>query len=124
MAALEDLKVLIVDDSITVREMMKHQVKSKGIETIETAKNGEEAFEKYKSFSPDLVFMDINMPVVNGVEGLRKIMGFDSDAYVVMLSSLGTMEKIKETLELGAKNFLMKPAEDKHLNRIMDELVS
>ncbi len=122
MASKKDLKVLVVDDSITVRELMKQQLRENGIQNLSEAKSGTEAVQKYKTFLPDLVFLDINMPEMNGVQVLAKIMEFNPQAYVIMLSSLGTKEKISETLELGAKNFLMKPIENENLEKIIADL--
>lgn len=122
MASRKDLKVLVVDDSITVRELMKQQLRENGIQNLSEAKSGTEAVQKYKTFLPDLVFLDINMPEMNGVQVLAKIMEFNPQAYVIMLSSLGTKEKISETLELGAKNFLMKPIENENLEKIITDL--
>ena len=122
MASRKDLKVLVVDDSITVRELMKQQLRENGIQNLNEAKNGTEAVQKYKTFLPDLVFLDINMPELSGVQVLAKIMEFNPNAYVIMLSSLGTKEKITETLELGAKNFLMKPIENENLEKIIKDL--
>ena len=98
MASRKDLKVLVVDDSITVRELMKQQLRENGIQNLNEAKNGVEAVQKYKTFLPDLVFLDINMPEMSGVQVLAKVMEFNPQAYVIMLSSLGTKEKISETL--------------------------
>lgn len=122
MASRKDLKVLVVDDSITVRELMKQQLRENGVQNLNEAKNGVEAVQKYKTFMPDLVFLDINMPEMSGVQVLAKIMEFNPQAYVIMLSSLGTKEKISETLELGAKNFLMKPIENENLEKIITDL--
>lgn len=122
MASRKDLKVLVVDDSITVRELMKQQLRENGIQNLNEAKNGVEAVQKYKTFLPDLVFLDINMPEMSGVQVLAKVMEFNPQAYVIMLSSLGTKEKISETLELGAKNFLMKPIENENLEKIITDL--
>ena len=122
MTSRKDLKVLVVDDSITVRELMKQQLRENGIQNLSDAKSGTEAVQKYKTFLPDLVFLDINMPEMNGVQVLAKIMEFNPQAYVIMLSSLGTKEKISETLELGAKNFLMKPIENENLEKIITDL--
>ena len=122
MPSRKDLKVLVVDDSITVRELMKQQLRENGIQNLSDAKSGTEAVQKYKTFLPDLVFLDINMPEMNGVQVLAKIMEFNPQAYVIMLSSLGTKEKISETLELGAKNFLMKPIKNENLEKIITDL--
>jgi two-component system, chemotaxis family, chemotaxis protein CheY len=123
MPSIENLKVMIVDDSITVRELLKQQMLEHGMTNIKTAKNGKEACEIVPDFNPDLIFLDINMPLMNGVETLSKIIEMKPDAYVVMLSSLGTKEKVNETLNKGAKTFLMKPIENEYLDRILSELL-
>lgn len=123
MPEKKEIKILLVDDSITVRELMKQQLRDLGLTEIKAAKTGKEALEIYNEFKPDLVFLDINMPEMNGVEVLTKVMKINPDAYVIMLSSLGTKEKINETLERGAKNFLMKPIENENLERIIQEIV-
>lgn len=122
MPAKTDMKVLVVDDSITVRELMKQQLKELGIRYLETAKSGVEAVKVFQTFNPHLVFLDINMPEMNGVEALSKIMAINPKAYVVILSSLGTKEKVNETIERGAKNFLMKPVDNESLERIILEV--
>ncbi|EKD28217.1 MAG: hypothetical protein ACD_79C00385G0005 [uncultured bacterium] len=124
MPIRKDVKVLVVDDSITVREIMKRQLKDIGIEVIKDAKNGEEGLVVFKQFIPDITFLDINMPIMNGVEVLSKIIAFKPDANVIMLSSLGTKEKINDSLERGAKNFLMKPVENDSLEKLISELTN
>ncbi|MBN2143213.1 MAG: response regulator [Candidatus Aureabacteria bacterium] len=122
MPSKENLKVLIVDDSITVRELLKKQMLDNGINNIQSVKSGMEACEIVPSYNPDIIFLDINMPQMNGVETLSKIIEIKPDAYVIMLSSLGTKEKVNETLNRGAKTFLMKPIENENLQRILSEL--
>lgn len=123
MSDKENFRILLVDDSITVRELMKRQLSDLGIKHLFEAKNGIEALTAYKTHKPNLVFLDINMPEMNGVETLSKILEIDKQANVIILSSLGTKEKINETLNIGAKNFLIKPIENENIERIISEMI-
>ncbi len=121
MLAKANLKVLIVDDSITIRELMKQQLKELGVCCFETAETGIEALELFQISNPNLVFLDINMPKMNGVEALSKMMVINPKAYIIILSSLCTKEKVNETMQCGAKNFFMKPIDDKKMEHILLE---
>lgn len=122
---IKELKVLICDDSILVRRNLKKHLKEKGCEYIFEAVNGEEAVSQYKENHPDLVLMDIVMPLKTGIEALKEIRAYDKDAYVVMASSVGTQSKLKDAIVAGASDFLQKPFEmdtlDVLLNRLAKE---
>lgn len=112
------ITVLIVDDSVFARRMMKNfltQVAERfGIRlvTIE-GKNGAEAVELYDLYKPGLVFMDIVMPEKTGIEALREIKEKHKDAKVVICSSMGQSAYIKEAVKLGCFDFVIKPYNDK-----------
>ena len=113
------MKILICDDSMFVRKKMKDAIKAvdPSIEMLEAA-NGRQAVEKYKSEKPDLVFMDIIMPEESGVDALSEIMNTDKNAKVVMASSVGTQENLKQAI-LMAYDFLQKPIENADVARII-----
>ena len=113
--------VLIADDSLFMRMWLKRELDSEYFTVIAEAKDGQEAIEKYKKFSPDIVLMDITMPNVTGIEALNEIIRFDLAAIVVMCSALGTKSLVKEALEIGAKDFIIKPNFN-DLNRILSNL--
>lgn len=95
---------------------------SAGFEVIATAANGEEGVEKYKELHPnvDIVTMDVTMPKMDGVTALEQIIAFDKDARVVMISALGKNDLVKNSLMIGAKNYIVKPLDrDKVLERIV-----
>ena len=104
-------RVLIVDDSMTLRMMFKKTIMDSPFEPVAEAANGGEALDLYKEHKPDLVVMDIVMPEVDGVTALSNILAFDPDARVVMVSSLGSKDKVLESIKKGARNFVMKPFE-------------
>ncbi|MCX7788048.1 MAG: response regulator [Spirochaetes bacterium] len=108
-------RVLIVDDSLFVAKQLSQILSSAGFEIAATASNGEEAIEKYKELhgTIDLVTMDITMPKMDGITALEKIMEFDKQAVVVMISALGKNDLVKKSLLLGAKNYIVKPLDRK-----------
>ena len=118
-------KVLVVDDSMFVAKQIGQILTSEGYEVVSTASDGLEGVEKYKELCPnlDLVTMDITMPKMDGVTALEKIMEFDKNAKVVMISALGKQDLVKQSLMLGAKNYIVKPLDrQKVLERIVSTL--
>lgn len=104
-------KVMIVDDSMFVKKQLIQIFQSEQYEVLDTAADGEEAVEKYKEHHPniDLVTMDITMPKMDGITALEKIIEFDKNARIIMISALGKQELVKKSLLLGAKNYIVKP---------------
>lgn len=117
------IKILICDDSITIRKKLQGAINlEKEIEFFE-AKNGLEALEQYKEVRPDVVFMDIIMPEKDGIEALTDIMAYDNKAVVIMLSSVGTKKNLKTALENGASDFIQKPWDIKNLNTVLSKYI-
>ena len=115
-------RVLVVDDSMFVTKQIGQILTSEGFDVVATAGDGEEGLEKYKELYPnvDLVTMDITMPKMDGVTALEKIIEFDKQACVIMISALGKQELVKKSLMIGAKNYIVKPLDRKKvLERIM-----
>ncbi|MBN2651911.1 MAG: response regulator [Spirochaetales bacterium] len=108
-------RVLVVDDSMFVTKQITQILNSEGFEVVATACDGGEGVEKYKELYPnlDLVTMDITMPKMDGVTALEKIIEFDADAKVIMISALGKQDLVKKSLLLGAKNYIVKPLDRK-----------
>ncbi|MDC7232418.1 MAG: response regulator [Spirochaetales bacterium] len=117
------LKVLIVDDSMFVTKQISQILTSEGFEIVGTAADGAEGVEKYKELYPevDLVTMDITMPRMDGVTALEKIIEFDKDASVIMVSALGKQDLVKKSLMVGAKNYIVKPLDRK---KVLERVVS
>ena len=76
--------------------------------------------EKYKELQPDIVTMDITMPKMDGVTSLEKIIEFDKNAKVIMISALGKQDLVKKSLLLGAKNYIVKPLDRK---KVLERIV-
>ncbi len=103
------LKLLIVDDSLAIRKVIRRIAEGVGYEVVAEASNGKEAELMYTKFLPDIVTMDITMPDVEGDEALEMIIRNDPDARIVMLTSIGHKEAVKNAIIKGAKGYIVKP---------------
>ncbi|MCR4693710.1 MAG: response regulator [Pseudobutyrivibrio sp.] len=118
---LTNIKVLVCDDSVLARKQLIDAVSECGDGAIFVeAKNGAEAVELYKENKPDIVFMDIVMPEKDGTEALEEIKSIDSDALIIVVSSVGTQSQLKKAIQLGAKDFIQKPFEKSQIKEIFE----
>ena len=115
--------ILIVDDSRTSRKILKGILESEGYEVVGEATNGQEGYERYAELKPDVVTMDITMPVLDGIEALKKIKGEYPDAKVVMVTAAGQKTKMVEAVQNGANEFVSKPFEAEQLKKIIDKVI-
>jgi len=106
---ISDATILIGDDSILARKQLKDVVVSFGGQTIYEASNGEDAVKLAIEHKPDLIFLDIVMPVKDGITAIKEIRAELPDADIVVVSSVGTQGQLKEALESGASDFVQKP---------------
>jgi two-component system chemotaxis response regulator CheY len=102
-------KVLITDDTLFMRVTLKGILGSNGFPEIIEATNGEEAVQQYQQHRPDVVLMDITMPVMDGIAATRKIREFDPNAKIIMCTALGQKEMVLQAVEAGARDFIVKP---------------
>lgn len=116
--------VLIVDDSKTSRRMLGDVLRNMGLEVIGEAVNGEDGFLKYKELRPDIVTMDITMPVMSGLESLLLIKHEDENARVVMITAAGQKNNLMAAVKAGAEEFLTKPLEEEEIRRVIGELAA
>ncbi|MBW1722035.1 MAG: response regulator [Deltaproteobacteria bacterium] len=118
-------KILVVDDERLLTTLMSESLRMEGNFSVEQASNGQEGLEKYKSFHPDLVLMDIEMPVMDGYESSREIKSFDPKAKILVLTGNPSDHRARKTISEGiALTLLEKPVRLKELNRIIREKLS
>lgn len=108
-------KIMIVDDSSLIRRMLSALLEKNNYAVVAEAVNGQEAVDMYESVKPDLVTLDVTMPVMDGVEALKKIKEIDKDAKVIMVTAAGQKDRIMEALKLGAAAFITKPFDEDDL---------
>ena len=101
-------RVLVIDDEMEVRTWLKGLLISLGCEIAGEAENGREGLELFKKERPDLVLLDLNMPVMTGVEALDFILGEDPEANVIMLTSVTDEKVIQDRMIKGAQYYLPK----------------
>lgn len=112
-------RVLVVDDAAFMRMMLKDILSKNGYEVVGEGVNGNDGFEKYKELKPDIVTLDITMPECDGLQCLKKIKAFDAGANVVMCSAMGQQAMVIESIQSGAKDFIVKPFQQ---DRVLESL--
>ena len=101
--------ILICDDAAFMRMMIKDILTKNGYNIVGEAENGAKAVEKYAELKPDLVLMDITMPEMDGIAALKKIKAADANASIIMCSAMGQQAMVIESIQSGAKDFIVKP---------------
>ncbi|HBT65005.1 MAG TPA: two-component system response regulator [Ruminococcaceae bacterium] len=109
--------VLIVDDAAFMRLMLREVLQSADIPVAGEAATGDEGIFKYKSLNPDIVILDLTMPGTDGLNVLRILKSMNKDARVIICSSMGQKEIVKEAIKLGADAFIVKPF---HANKVIE----
>ena len=117
----DKLRILLTDDSKLLRKKLRAEMEQLDCEVLE-AENGKEAIMKDLKEQPDGVILDIVMPEVGGIETLQVIKEINPDLPVIMLSSAGTSQKLKETLELGALDFIQKPYTSEQIKQAVERI--
>lgn len=105
-------RVLVVDDAKFMRLVIKGILENNGHTVAGEAENGEEAIMLYERLKPDLVTMDITMPVMDGIQAVTGIMALDQQAKVIMCSAMGQQRLVLDAMEAGAKDFIVKPFQE------------
>ena len=103
------VRVLVVDDAAFMRMMVKDILSKNGYEVVGEAENGMKAVEKYQELKPDLTTMDITMPEMDGISAVKEIKKIDPNAKIVMCSAMGQQAMVIESIQSGAKDFIVKP---------------
>ncbi|WP_248929234.1 response regulator [Paenibacillus hamazuiensis] len=103
------ISAMVVDDAEFIRKVIREMLEDAGVDVVAEARNGKEAVEIYKKFGPDLVFMDMAMPVMDGIAALKEIKRFDPAAKVIICSAMDGRDLIREAMDNGASDYVMKP---------------
>lgn len=117
----DKLKILITDDSKLLRKKLRAELEKLDCDVLE-AENGKEAIMRDLTEQPDGVILDIVMPEVGGIETLQVIKEINPEIPVIMLSSAGTSQKLKQTLELGALDFIQKPYTSEQIKQAVEQI--
>jgi len=115
----EAKRVLIVDDARIIRNILRALMQKMGLKVAGEAANGAEGIRLYDELRPDLVTMDITMPVVDGLTATKSILSADPNARIIMVTSVGQEQVMKEAILLGARDFIVKPFNE---DRIMSAI--
>ena len=115
--------ILVVDDAAFMRLMLKNIIIKDGLNVVGEAKNCVEAVDKYKELNPDLVTLDITMPEKDGIAALKEIRQYDSNAKVLMCSAMGQQALIIESIQNGAKDFIVKPFDEQRVLESIHKII-
>jgi len=116
------LKVLLIDDSLGTRRFLAPMLKNQGVNVVGETSNGREGLALYEKLKPDLVFLDIVMPVMSGLEVLKRIKEMNPEATVVMLTSIADRESVIASKKAGAFSYLLKPFNTEQVKHVVDEV--
>jgi two-component system chemotaxis response regulator CheY len=116
--------VLLCDDALFMRAMLRGIVSSAGYEVIGEAGDGRAAVELYATLRPDIVVMDMVMPEMSGVDAVRQIRALDQSARIVMCSAKGQQQLVTEAQNAGAMGFITKPFTASRVLEALTELVN
>ncbi len=115
-------KILVVDDAMFMRSTLKMMLRKKDYDVVGEAQNGVEAIKQFKTLEPDIVTLDIHMPEMGGIDALTEIMRINPKAIVVMISAAGDQKHVLDAMQLGAKNFIVKPFSEDKVFQVLNKL--
>jgi CheY-like chemotaxis protein len=117
-------RILIVDDSIVMRKNLATIIRQAGHVIAGEASNGRQAVTQYVDLKPDVVTMDISMPIMSGVEAVKQIIKIDSNAKIIMISAVNQKKMVFNAINNGAKHYVVKPIDAKKVISIINEVLS
>lgn len=118
----ENASILICDDSILARKSMSGILNSLGFSNIREVSNGQAAVDAVKDEPTDIVFLDIIMPVKDGISATKEIKEISPNTTVIICSSVGTQKHLREAIKAGAKDFIQKPVEATMVKQVIDHI--
>lgn len=117
-------RVLIVDDAAFMRMMIRNILTKSGYDVVGEAENGAAAVALYQELRPDVVTMDITMPEMDGIEGVRRIRQIDPNANIIMVSAMGQQAMVMEAIQAGAKDFIVKPFQQERILQAIERVLA
>ncbi|MCL1924782.1 MAG: response regulator [Defluviitaleaceae bacterium] len=115
--------ILLVDDAAFMRMMLKDILTKNGYTIIGEAENGIQAIEKFKELKPDLTILDITMPEMDGISAAKGIKAVDADAVIVMCSAMGQQSMVVESIQAGARDFIVKPFQTERVIEAVQKVI-
>lgn len=116
-------QVLVVDDSMIIRNKISRLPTSTGYNIVDSAKNGKEAIQKCVQYYPDIITLDLTMPGMDGLQAIPKLIEIKPNVLILVISALSDQATGLEALELGASGFLNKPFTDEQLLKSLNRMV-
>lgn len=116
-------KILIVDDSRTSRTMLREMLEEMGHDVIGEAADGEAAIVCFKEYCPDIVTLDITMPILDGIDALKQIRKVDPSAKAIMITAAGQKSKIMDAIKAGASDYVVKPIMKEQLSIAIERVM-
>lgn len=113
-------KILLVDDASFIRTLLRRIVEENGHYVIGEACNGIEAISKYKELNPDLIFMDITMPEMDGITTIKEIRQIDHVVKIVVCSAMSQKKMVLEAVKSGADDFIEKPFKEEKIIEVLN----
>jgi len=117
-------RILVVDDAAFMRMMIKNILTKNGFEVVGEAENGGAAVKMYQDLKPDLITMDITMPEMDGIAGVREIRKTDPQAKIIMVSAMGQQAMVMEAIQAGAKDFIVKPFQQDRIIQAIERVMA
>lgn len=117
-------RIMIVDDSLVVRKSLTKILEEMGHEIVHESEDGRDAVHRYGKVHPDLVTMDITMPVLNGILALKEIINQDPEAKIVMVTSHGEEDLVMDAVGFGAVGYILKPITKEKVEKILAKVLA
>lgn len=117
-------RIMIVDDSATMRHSLKTMLEGAGHTIAAEASDGIAALQEYRTHQPDIVTMDVTMPKLNGIETVRDIIAEFPKANIIMISALNDRNAVVQARENGAKHYIIKPISMEKLLAVVNEVLA
>jgi Response regulator containing CheY-like receiver, AAA-type ATPase, and DNA-binding domains len=123
MGSIYMKKIMIVDDSVIIRQRLKELFKNKGFEVVAEVESGEKAIIKFRDCKPDIITMDITLPGISGIEAVKKLIEIDSNVKIIMITAMGERTTVLQAIKLGAVNFIVKPFQEGKVMSVIREVL-